>query len=113
MRATHYPQARAQQTGSSSRPLEKHSFLSCLRVNLFLFTCDHDKQIILLFLSRRIPICRDFFLGTDIDESLISPHLQKSNRAGVKSYGLAPNDVVIKLFLTLYLLGIFVYICVS
>ena len=120
------------QTGSSSRPLDYSSRLSCSRTPLVLNTHENDEWGLLLFPSRRIhvrcdrvriffslrvsttnkffivllrrcPICCDRFWGTDRDEALILPQSQKSNRAGVKSYGLAPNqydlyddDVLIK-----------------
>ena len=63
---------------------------------LVLSACEHNERGIFLVLYVSLPSLRPpppiQFLGqTDRDEALIFPQLQKYNRAGVKSYGLAHN----------------------
>ena len=60
----------------------------------------HKKRGLLLFLSVYLhslhpppPPLFNVLVNTDIDEALMFPQLQKSNRGGVKSYVMAPNNL--------------------
>ena len=58
-----------------------------------------DKLGIILIVSVSLPSLFPLsfikiYVQTDMYEDLILDQLQKSNSEGVKSYGLAPNDII-------------------
>ena len=83
--------------GSEGRDTEKQEeYPVCRsRVYLVLSVREHNKQGLLILISISPPPLFNFYRHIDIDEALTFFQLQKSNRAGVKSYGLVPNNKIL------------------
>ena len=73
---------------------------------------EHNERSLLLVLLRITLIRLERYFEIERDKTLILPHLQKSNRVGVKKYALAPKyfcQLILKRYYDVIILILLLY----